>query len=198
MDIMSGISTLYFRDSDSQGCPPIRLPGRFQRQYNLVRVFCFALLFFNSLLIVPISVWRHWGCVTPQILANFTKSFSSPDELDGFEELKAADKERVSKAWEAGNVADEDIPESAKKGDGGEEEEEEPKPKKKRAPPKKKVKVGEIIPSTFRTVINKGSRRMTMVRTKMTKSPRRREHLPRKLQQKRRRRRRRRFVTLSG
>ncbi|KAF8528567.1 hypothetical protein JB92DRAFT_770195 [Gautieria morchelliformis] len=85
-------------------------------------------------------VWRHWGCVTPQIIGSFKKSFENPDELDGFEELKAADKERVRKAWEDGNVADEDIPESAKKGTGDEEEEEEPKPKKKRAPPKKKAK----------------------------------------------------------
>jgi Poly(ADP-ribose) polymerase and DNA-Ligase Zn-finger region len=90
-------------------------------------------------------VWRHWGCVTSQILANFKKSFESADELDGFEELKAVDKERVLKAWEEGQVADEDIPESAKKGSGGEDEEEEPKPKKKRAPPKKKVKVSSAI-----------------------------------------------------
>lgn len=88
-------------------------------------------------------MWRHWGCVTSQILANFKKSFESADELDGFEELKEVDKERVRTAWEEGKVADEDIPDTARQGDGGggEEEEEEVKPKKKRAPAKKKVKV---------------------------------------------------------
>ena len=64
------------------------------------------------------------------------KSFEGADELDGYEDLKPEDKEKVNKAFEEGHVADEDIPESAKKPDGDEEE----KPKKKRAPAKKKAK----------------------------------------------------------
>lgn len=86
-------------------------------------------------------MWRHWGCVTSQILANFKKSFDRADELDGFEELKAVDKERVRKAWEDGKVADEDIPASAQVGGGDQDEDDAAKPKKKRAPPKKKAKV---------------------------------------------------------
>jgi hypothetical protein len=73
----------------------------------------------------------------------FKTSFDNADELDGFEDLKGADQARVRKAWEEGKVAEEDIPETAKKlGDASEDEEKpEEKPKKKRAPPKKKAKV---------------------------------------------------------
>ncbi|KAF8521768.1 hypothetical protein BU17DRAFT_33599, partial [Hysterangium stoloniferum] len=83
--------------------------------------------------------WRHWGCTTPVIIAKFKDAFASADELDGFEELKEADQERVRKAWEDGRVAEEDIPATAKKtGDAGDAGEDNEKPKKKRAPPKKK------------------------------------------------------------
>jgi hypothetical protein len=63
-------------------------------------------------------------------------SFSSADELDGFNELQPADQEKIRKAWEDGNVADEDIPETARKAEGGDDAEE-AKPKKKRAPANK-------------------------------------------------------------
>ena len=62
------------------------------------------------------------------------KSFEEADELDGFEELKDEDQERVRKAWEDGHVAKEDIPESARKPDDDEDEDEEgAKPAKKKA-----------------------------------------------------------------
>ncbi|EIW77057.1 zf-PARP-domain-containing protein [Coniophora puteana RWD-64-598 SS2] len=83
--------------------------------------------------------WRHWGCTTTKIISNMKNSFESADELDGYEDLKDEDQERIRKAWDDGKVADEDIPETARKPDNGEEEEEEEeKPKKKRAPRKKK------------------------------------------------------------
>jgi len=82
--------------------------------------------------------WRHWGCVTPAIITNMKQSFEDADELDGFDDLKDKDKERIRKAWEEGKVADEDIPESAR--GGGDEVDEEDKPKKKKAPAKKKAK----------------------------------------------------------
>ena len=66
------------------------------------------------------------------MLANIKKSIEEADDLDGFEELRDEDKDKIRKAWEEGHVADEDIPESARKNDGEEEdEEEEEKPKKK-------------------------------------------------------------------
>ena len=63
--------------------------------------------------------------------------FESADDLDGFEELKDEDKERIRKAWEDGKVADEDIPETARKSAGDELEDDEEKPKR-RAPAKAK------------------------------------------------------------
>ena len=62
------------------------------------------------------------------------KSIEEADELDGFEDLQEGDQEKVRKAWEEGHVADEDIPESARKPTDEEEEEgDEEKPKKKAA-----------------------------------------------------------------
>ncbi len=83
------------------------------------------------------SSWRHWGCVTPKIITNMKDSFNDADELDGFDDLNDEDQDRLKKAWDDGHVAVEDVPETAKKGDGDEEDEEEEKPKKKGG--KKKV-----------------------------------------------------------
>jgi hypothetical protein len=80
------------------------------------------------------SAWRHWGCVTPKIIENVKKSFEDPQELDGFDELNDEDKEKLKVAWDAGHVADEDIPPTAIKA-ADEEEEEKPK---RRAPKKRK------------------------------------------------------------
>ncbi|KAI0765256.1 poly polymerase and DNA-ligase Zn-finger region-domain-containing protein [Fomes fomentarius] len=74
--------------------------------------------------------WRHWGCVTTRIINNMKNNFNEADELDGFDDLNDEDQKRVEKAWEDGRVAPEDVPETAKKGDG-EEEDEEDKPKKR-------------------------------------------------------------------
>lgn len=61
--------------------------------------------------------------------------------MDGYEELKKVDKERVTEAWEAGKVADEDVPETAQKGAADEEEEEGKKSASKKKPRAKKAKV---------------------------------------------------------
>ncbi len=65
------------------------------------------------------------------------KSFSEADELDGFDELQPADQEKIRKAWEEGNVADEDVPKTARKAQGDDGADEEAKPKKKRTTAKK-------------------------------------------------------------
>lgn len=85
------------------------------------------------------SVWRHWGCITKKIIENMKKSFEDASELDGYEELKAEDQARVTKAWEDGEVADEDIPPSARKPEGEDGAEEKPKKAAKKAPAKKKA-----------------------------------------------------------
>lgn len=65
--------------------------------------------------------------------------FTSPDDLDGFEDLNKEDQERVRRAWEQGRVDDEDIPPTARKpADATNAEDDEEKPRKKRAPAKKK------------------------------------------------------------
>jgi len=69
--------------------------------------------------------------------------YSDPSDLDGFEDIKPEDKERIRKALQDGHVAEEDIPPSARKegaadeGTEGEDEGEE-KPKKRAAPRKRK------------------------------------------------------------
>ena len=71
------------------------------------------------------------------MIENMKKQFSESSELDGYEDLKPEDKERVDKAWEAGEVADEDIPDTARKPEGeGDADEQEAKPKKRARKPK--------------------------------------------------------------
>ncbi|EKM56501.1 uncharacterized protein PHACADRAFT_253668 [Phanerochaete carnosa HHB-10118-sp] len=86
--------------------------------------------------------WRHWGCVTSKVIENMKGQFENADELDGFDDLKEEDQERIRKAWEEGHVADEDIPESARNPAGEDEEEEDSEKvvKKKAAAKEKKVK----------------------------------------------------------
>ena len=56
-------------------------------------------------------------------------------ELDGYEDLRPEDQAKVVKAWQEGHVAEEDIPESARK---AADEEGAEKPKKARKTPAKK------------------------------------------------------------
>lgn len=70
--------------------------------------------------------------MTTKIFSNMKEKFDAADDLDGFEDLKEDDQEKIRTAWEAGKVAEEDIPESAQKADGdGDEEEEDGAGKKK-------------------------------------------------------------------
>ncbi|TDL21946.1 zf-PARP-domain-containing protein [Rickenella mellea] len=89
-------------------------------------------------------IWRHWGCTTPKILTTMKSKFNQASDLDGFDELKPEDQAKIQKAWDEGHVADEDIPETARKpaAEGGDEDGGE-KPKRKRAPAKKKAKKDE-------------------------------------------------------
>lgn len=71
------------------------------------------------------------------------KSFDSATELDGFDELPAEDQAKVEKAWEEGHVADDDIPESARKPEAQESDETEGK-KKGKGKPRKREKVRHV------------------------------------------------------
>jgi len=66
--------------------------------------------------------WRHWGCVTKKVLANLMNS-GPLEDLDGFEDIGDEYQEKMRKAWENGEVAPDDIPESAKKPKEGEDTE---------------------------------------------------------------------------
>lgn len=61
------------------------------------------------------------------------------NELDGFEEVGDEFQKKIETAWEEGKVADEDVPEGAKK-DAGDDDEDGGKKKRKKAAPKKKVR----------------------------------------------------------
>ncbi|RAK98270.1 uncharacterized protein BO80DRAFT_362068, partial [Aspergillus ibericus CBS 121593] len=60
--------------------------------------------------------WRHWGCVTPKIIANMIETVGDANEsgerdytaLDGYEELPQDAQAKVRKALEQGHVDDED------------------------------------------------------------------------------------------
>ena len=79
------------------------------------------------------------------------KQFEESSELDGYEDLKPEDKEKIDKAWEAGKVADEDIPETARKPAAeGEAEEQEAKPKKRARKPKDEAEGGAEKPKKSR------------------------------------------------
>jgi len=89
------------------------------------------------------------------------KSLDEASELDGYDDLKPEDKKKIDKTWEDGHVADEDIPESAKKpaGEDGEEE----KPKRKKAAPKKTDEEGGEKPKRARPTKAKVIRTATYV-----------------------------------
>jgi len=60
-----------------------------------------------------------------------TEKYAEPSDLDGFDELKPEDQAKITTAYQTGSVADEDIPDSARKPEGEE------KPKKAAAKKKK-------------------------------------------------------------
>ena len=78
--------------------------------------------------------------------------FDEADDLDGFEDLNDEDQERIRKAYEVGHVADEDIPESARKpaDDADEDDEDGAKPKKKAAAKGKKAAAADDKPGKFK------------------------------------------------
>jgi hypothetical protein len=86
--------------------------------------------------------------MTPKVLSNVKSSAGNPSDLDGYVNLKPEDKEKVNKAWKEGKVAEEDIPESAKKPQSDEEEADDGKKTKgKRARAKRAAQDGDTHPA---------------------------------------------------
>ncbi|CAF9909843.1 MAG: hypothetical protein HETSPECPRED_009534 [Heterodermia speciosa] len=53
--------------------------------------------------------WRHWGCVTPVLIANMKEATENNfDLLDGYDELSEDVQQTVRRAFEQGHVDDED------------------------------------------------------------------------------------------
>ncbi|KAF8323756.1 hypothetical protein DL93DRAFT_2028364, partial [Clavulina sp. PMI_390] len=63
----------------------------------------------------PSWVWRHWGCVTPQVLSNVRALIPKVAELEGYDGIGEENQAKLDKAWEDGRIADEDVPPSALK-----------------------------------------------------------------------------------
>ena len=84
--------------------------------------------------------YRHWGCVTAKVISNMKEIFDDADDLDGFEDLKDEDQEKIRKAWEDGKVDPADIPESAKKPEEDEDEDEDEEDGEKKKKTKKSSK----------------------------------------------------------
>jgi hypothetical protein len=61
------------------------------------------------------------------------KEITGPSELEGYQTLTEPDKAKILKAWEDGHVADEDVPESARKAVDSESGIEEKQKKEKKA-----------------------------------------------------------------
>jgi len=108
--------------------------------------------------------WRHWGCVTKKILSNMKEKVGEAEDLDGFDDMKPEDQEKIKTAWEKGQVADEDIPETARK----EGEEDDQGRKRKKAISKKKKAESEsdqaeeatkTAPSRTRSTVKKAAKK---------------------------------------
>ncbi|KAI9890955.1 MAG: hypothetical protein M1814_003456 [Vezdaea aestivalis] len=52
--------------------------------------------------------WRHWGCVTPQILQNFKGKIDDDDDIDGWDELDEETQAKIGRALEQDHIDDED------------------------------------------------------------------------------------------
>ncbi|KAI8080588.1 hypothetical protein BDF21DRAFT_419308 [Thamnidium elegans] len=58
--------------------------------------------------------WRHWYCTTPKVIENMKSDFSDPSEINGWQDLRPEDQERVQRAWEEGEIPENERPESTK------------------------------------------------------------------------------------
>lgn len=54
-------------------------------------------------------------CVTPKVIANMKEKMESPEEMEGFDSLRDEDAEKVRKAWENGEIPEEDRPKKTEK-----------------------------------------------------------------------------------
>ncbi|KAL9936594.1 hypothetical protein V8E36_004662 [Tilletia maclaganii] len=53
--------------------------------------------------------WRHWGCISEAQCGNIKSKLEEPTDLDGYEDLRAEDQERVQYMFEHGKLPDADV-----------------------------------------------------------------------------------------
>ncbi|KAG1441511.1 hypothetical protein G6F56_011449 [Rhizopus delemar] len=58
-------------------------------------------------------IWRHWTCCSDQVFENMRKTISGPEELNGWNELREDDQERVRRGWNEGSIPDNERPDPA-------------------------------------------------------------------------------------
>ncbi|KAL0079014.1 hypothetical protein F4703DRAFT_1742099, partial [Phycomyces blakesleeanus] len=69
--------------------------------------------------------WKHWTCVTPKVIENMKASLSDPSEIEGWDSLREEDVEKIEKAWEDGEIPEEDRPAKEEKNEAEKDDEEE-------------------------------------------------------------------------
>ncbi|KAI0674578.1 poly polymerase and DNA-ligase Zn-finger region-domain-containing protein [Trametes maxima] len=83
--------------------------------------------------------WRHWGCSDAKLVERIKASYDEPSGIEGWDDLKEGEKEKVQRAWEDGEIPSDD------KGAG-----EPVDTGKKKAAPRKKKDDGEGKPKKAR------------------------------------------------
>ncbi|KAI8977549.1 hypothetical protein BDF20DRAFT_573965 [Mycotypha africana] len=68
-------------------------------------------------------IYRHWTCATPTVIENMKKSAGSVENIVGFDKLREEDQERVRRAWDLGEIPENERPEPYVQKEEDEEEE---------------------------------------------------------------------------
>ena len=54
------------------------------------------------------SAYQHLGCVPASLFAKLAQSYTEPSKIEGYDDLKEADKEKLQRAWDAGAIPEDD------------------------------------------------------------------------------------------
>ncbi|KAI9344130.1 hypothetical protein BD770DRAFT_397761 [Pilaira anomala] len=57
--------------------------------------------------------WRHWYCTTAKVIENMKSDFPDPSSINGWQDLREEDQERVQRAWDEGDIPENERPASA-------------------------------------------------------------------------------------
>ena len=54
------------------------------------------------------SAWRHWGCAEAKLVEKMKAAYGEAAKVDGFGDLHEGEKDKVERAWAAGEVPEDD------------------------------------------------------------------------------------------